>query len=438
MSGGYSANSKGWVFLTDGEGVRFWYGKYENYAHHQSDNPIEEGLVPVVLRVPDDADVIGELEEDALGTRDAFAPAWKTRTTIDPDSIEIWSGSSWEPITESEIDPMLAAEEDTYEGDDGEPITSYVFAPDERNPLSRPRFNGLGATPWVDRALTTHWAAIAAVVPPEWLPRGVRSSRGRFDAEEFGSGHYGVVMPTQVPGIVVKLTTDATEAAFVASALAIGQYDDAGLVTYKAVFRVPGAEHKGREVFVLWREAAEHVGFQALSAYARSHPQRAHYEPALRELSKWLGRYKAVANDVRERLKTNPDALAEVPRFADWARGQVAELELDRTPPKQALWGENRGLVDHLARVRGAQRIALGFAMLEGIEQWMENTWLCDAIGRAFSVYRDHGLLLADVHQDNIGLVSRMGDVPVITDPGHAVALDPRWTQVPIASLPSS
>lgn len=112
----------------------------------------------------------------------------------------------------------------------------------------------LGKTPWVDRSLRSLHDALQYAVPPEWLPR--------FDVlgkvEEFGCGHYGCVMPTSAEGLVCKLTTDVSEAHFVARALMLEP--TSGIVEYKKILWAPALKHRGRPVFVLWRSEAFSVG----------------------------------------------------------------------------------------------------------------------------------------------------------------------------------
>jgi hypothetical protein len=57
------------------------------------------------------------------------------------------------------------------------------------------------------------------------------------------------------------------------------------------------------------------------------------------------------------------------------------------------------------------------------------------SVGEALAHYLENGILLADVHSNNLGLDSE-GEV-LITDPGHAVEFHPRWADTPkIERLP--
>ena len=146
--------------------------------------------------------------------------------------------------------------------------------------------------PWSDKILTKHWAALEARVGAAWMPvavaehKGLAAVRRRLpyaqDAEramleerisklerrkknlgfrEYGCGHYGCVMPTATPGLVIKVTTDATEAAFVAAYLSMPPRErPAGIVPYHRIIAIRSESHMKRPVFVLWRDEAQHVG----------------------------------------------------------------------------------------------------------------------------------------------------------------------------------
>ena len=72
----------------------------------------------------------------------------------------------------------------------------------------------------------------------------------------------------------------------------------------------------------------------------------------------------------------------------------------------------------------------------------MENTNHASEVGAALGFYLNEGILLADVHRQNIGQVTRADSdygpqtYTVITDPGHAVPLDRKWANVQVPELP--
>jgi len=112
--GGYSGHSRGRLFMTEEAGLPFWYGRMEEHANDLSDDPLEDGYVPVVLRFPEPE----ETEVDEPGTQDARAESFYSEEGVDPDDIEIWDGSSWIPLSGWEgVDPSQAFEVDEYDGE---------------------------------------------------------------------------------------------------------------------------------------------------------------------------------------------------------------------------------------------------------------------------------------------------------------------------------
>jgi hypothetical protein len=127
----YDVHAAKGIFLTEQEGVRFWYNKAESFAEHNSDNPYEEGLAPIVLRV-DYEGLKTDLQTDELGSEDSRADAYIHAGGIDPEYIEAWDGSSWIPIEDYwDIDTEQAFEIEEDSEDTGEVF--YFFK--DNNPL---------------------------------------------------------------------------------------------------------------------------------------------------------------------------------------------------------------------------------------------------------------------------------------------------------------
>jgi hypothetical protein len=273
----------------------------------------------------------------------------------------------------------------------------------------------LAKTPWIDRSMKTVWERVVAASPkPSWAPRLLPGKK--FSLEEYGCGHYGCVFPTSDPEVVCKLTSDPTEAFFVAAAMSIGTFPE-GIVRYYGIYRIPGAQHRGRPLFVLWREEATSVGTVLSTPYSAA---KARVGQALRS-------FRDIAAKVRDTLKRAEDPFEMIDRskkYEDWAWRYVSEAEVS-------------GRAIALDMFQGAQKVAVGLMRLERLALEMENEYLADQIGGALKFYLDEGLLLADVHTGNIGLVEgRVGSSPVITDPGHAVPLDRKWSNVQVQELP--
>jgi len=93
------------VYLSDAAGVRFWFSRLIDWAHNDSDTPVEDGLVPVVLRVETACDVV----EDKVGARDSRADAVICRRPIPPGAIRVWDGREWVRVSRG-VDASLGAE----------------------------------------------------------------------------------------------------------------------------------------------------------------------------------------------------------------------------------------------------------------------------------------------------------------------------------------
>lgn len=259
--------------------------------------------------------------------------------------------------------------------------------------------------------MKTVWERVVAASPkPSWAPRLLPGKK--FSLEEYGCGHYGCVFPTSDPEVVCKLTSDPTEAFFVAAAMSIGTFPE-GIVRYYGIYRIPGAMHKGRPLFVLWREEATEVGtvlqrtFWGDPADLSASEQ---YELRAKEnVVRLLSSFKDTASVLRGHLKNRRDPFRAIESSREeWLRNRT------RLPD----WP-----------IRGIH-------MLEDIAIEMENEYLADQIGSALRFYMDEGIVLADVHRGNVGLVPRVGKTPVITDPGHAVPIDRKWANVQVPELP--
>ncbi|MCK5345854.1 MAG: hypothetical protein KAR20_20735 [Candidatus Heimdallarchaeota archaeon] len=100
-SSAYDSNSSKGTFLSEEDGVSFWFNKSEEFAEHNSDNPLEDGMVPVVLRVDfggiEDEEGLGE---DEPGSVDSRSAAYIIQKSIQPEYIDVWSGTEWIPVDE--------------------------------------------------------------------------------------------------------------------------------------------------------------------------------------------------------------------------------------------------------------------------------------------------------------------------------------------------
>jgi len=237
--------------------------------------------------------------------------------------------------------------------------------------------------------------------------------------DELGTGHYGAVYSTEDPEIVFKVTSDPTEAHFIKKATPLGFPD--GIVEYYAIIDMEGTFRK-RGTYGIWREAAFVVGLPHQDFGRDDYQKR-----SLRDFRNHLDWFKTAAAVARDTLKRSKDPAAlfsESKRYEQWAWDNIST---DEAMPPMVYGGMRR---EPLKGYRGSQRVAAAIRACAVVAENMEHTYLSDLVGGALSFYLDNGILLADVHGNNVGRVARRDDYDegegpwVITDPGHAVFLD--------------
>lgn len=241
--------------------------------------------------------------------------------------------------------------------------------------------------------------------------------RGKY--EEYGCGHYGCVLPVPDGRIVLKVTSDPTEAAFVAIYLGLKD-KPLGIVRYHQIVQLP-EKYRRRPTYAIWRDEAEHVG--GTLSLKRMLVYRERYGRDINAFDRNLSHFKNLASDVRDivvRSTNRAKLLEEASKAQDWAWSYVADDHLSTTG------------------MTAPRKLAVVRRRLEVLAEEMGSTAAGYLVGEALGELLDQGILLADVHHNNIGEV----DLPdyskwefVITDPGHMVALDPKWFEVEIPQL---
>lgn len=114
---------------------------------------------------------------------------------------------------------------------------------------------------WVTKTLATTFETMEHGIPAKWLPRqdavGARGARLTSQVNELGCGSYGCALPTLDPNVVLKITTDQTEAEFaekLSKTLVVPI-----VVRYEAVMTTE-MKHQGLPITLLWREEAKNIG----------------------------------------------------------------------------------------------------------------------------------------------------------------------------------
>jgi hypothetical protein len=340
-------------------------------------------------------------------------------------------------------------------GIDNGSLTYAVFDPRAIQIVSGGRRDLEENPPWVDTLLTENWAELVASVEPDLLPLTVtapRSGKRKIaPGAEYGCGHYGCVMATSRPGIVCKVTSDPTEARFVEmgwerlgrpTARTYAQGWPEGIVQYHKIIALSGSR-RGRETWMLWRDEAWNVGrAYDFSSRAGDYDQRS-LDDGLSRLTQFRF-YAAQARMMIEKNSTTKEAVDI------WRNGGVYDVVSENIFDEDRTWArsQRQGRSEPFGVTRemrlypqipfsvlgleGARRLAANLQACEVVLQQMTNEPGLTAVGSALEAFLDHGMLLADVHHNNIGqpAPAAEGSHPgagirdwVITDPGHLAVL---------------
>ena len=284
---------------------------------------------------------------------------------------------------------------------------------------------------------------------------------------ELGAGHYGVVYRTIRNDTVFKITTDETEAHFVSLLPRLREMgvDPKGIVKYFGIFGVEST-HRGRPVYVLWREAAEHVG-KVADVFCKSGdlehmPWQKEWkadDPYLcnqykifeRLLHAWQ-KFCGLAREIYLSTQKKAYSMEASEDFWIWIDEQMQSIEREQVwKLGDDIWEkykeERRSGYDDLSKVKvRLARHPFKFAILvhiaERIAEEMTNENVAYQVGRTFGEYLEAGILMADVHLGNLGFVAARPDdndfapgMPVITDPGHVLVLKRELAQSYIEKL---
>lgn len=275
--------------------------------------------------------------------------------------------------------------------------------------------------PWAVRNLRRFWPQLLAAVGPARLPEGPGEV-------EMGCGHYGCVWPTE-SGQVFKITSDPTEARFAVASMELGGVR--GMVQYYGAFALPDVTHYNRPVFVLWRDLAWDVGGLLRLAPAFGTPRddrERHQWEVTREALEWLNGWNLHAREIRRYLQDRQRRLGDAATVAilaweqhgnqpHWSRGSAAVERTNVAPAgtfgpryerynKQAVYG-----------LQEVNKVAAHLAACDHIAMMMQTSlYHLSEVGAALDACLEAGILLTDVHAQNIGRI-RDPDETVETNP---------------------
>lgn len=227
-------------------------------------------------------------------------------------------------------------------------------------------------TPWVTKVLANSYEQLEEMVPPAWLPKLVKTTNKRttFTGKlvEFGCGVYGCVLPTLDARVVLKVSSDESEADF---AKRLARHLPTPIVTaYYKVADIEGIKRQGDRISLLWRESAEQVGKIDTVVGQHAEDAIAHQHDAAKAAFLAILEHKSPAK---------VDKLMTEWRYACADMGHVPELEY----------------------------VSAGLLEAESI-----------------------GIFISDVHGGNLGLCTRNGRPTwVITDPGNVVVTNARFAK---------
>ena len=282
--------------------------------------------------------------------------------------------------------------------------------------------------PWADRLLLDNWPAILHFTKKHGLlvPEVSLTDKRQLTWREYGCGKYGCVYPTKNPGVVVKLTADENEAA-VASPIMRWQTQDKsleGIVRYYASLPISGKYKSENErhptaVTLLWREEAMHAGGYMRFAkelrrsnsklFAKMMGSGAILWSAVMSANRALNLHLQAADPKRLVLEAADHLDSARERLAD-----AADPLMDGEP----------AMVDY-EYDNGPADFAFSLAAFEFLTRELQRVGPLAQVGKTLlSLLKNYGVLLADVHDENVGMVTRgRRRLWVITDPGMAVFL---------------
>ena len=286
---------------------------------------------------------------------------------------------------------------------------------------------------WVDRALKQCAEEVQKVARNNGLPMPVGGPRFK----ELGCGHYGCVLPTEDDSIVFKLTSDRTEGEFLrrtlSNEMSIQDPEDYqwGMVIYHAVVELDFT-YRNKPVYAIWREEASNIGgliptFGELRTFDGQEKKA-----SLAHLTLFL----IGASSARDTLKraSNPRQTLRNARLrADWAHGYVMEHWVDAV--RNQMQDQYYYRRDPWTAVKSADRVAVGLALCEAVIMYLQTSdRYLGSVGFVLDHFFGQGIILADVHANNIGQVVRefaiyddedveVDEIWAITDPGHAFFL---------------
>jgi hypothetical protein len=183
--------------------------------------------------------------------------------------------------------------------------------------------------------------------------------------------------------------------------------------------------YRRRPVYAIWREKAISTG----EILPRGREKESYYRQARAEFGALLYSFLVFAAELRKRSKRSQTFYKEVAEAEDMDVWDQAAATFQHLLDLFKRRFQERGFAaTPTMPYRGKMRTAVALTGCQIAAEYMQSTYGATEVGGALAFYLDHGIALADVHTFNVGQVRRGNDtITVITDPGHAVFLTPRF-----------
>jgi hypothetical protein len=274
--------------------------------------------------------------------------------------------------------------------------------------------------PWSNELLVKNWDRIVHTVGLGCAPK-LKKHQGRsLRAVEYGTGKYGVVIPSNHPGVVIKITSDETEARFVEAMLRL-RHQPPGIVGYHALYKLEGVRRvtktrggKGYPVYIIWRDEAYRIGGW------RTHKSAIQLATYLHAYMEYAYAAARIIWDSQKDIRHSAMRL----RQSKYPKKSVDRQHINERKIKAEIRKHKNS----------ADRLAYCIAYAESIAFRLAMDGFGNEIGSLLYDMIRHGVLMADVHSDNIGYNRQKDGSLVITDPGNVAFLKKDW-RLPSSSI---
>lgn len=275
--------------------------------------------------------------------------------------------------------------------------------------------------PWTTKALARRWSDLEEQVGAAWMPvlaKPHASRKGELVAtlEPLGCGAYGCVLETDDPDVVLKVTTDQSEAEFATKVLPkMPESARAGFVRYLDTAPLD-SKHERRPLVALWRQAAQDVG-------KLGSPKGI--------TDRFLGRQRKSLLELVHHSWDAAQVALETLFNADDAGGEVFEEALTAPRWDYDAGADSQDIAEQIDAVGDeSERLAAALSYFESANDAMRGTPL-ERVGQSLNALLEEGVFVGDVHEGNLGRVRGDGsgrDLSwVITDPGNVIILPGPW-----------